>query len=126
MNGDGRARGASEPYETPPRLGAGSEGQLRVVWLTRVTECSYPLGLQWGTLGFVREIRWTSESEAHIARHGITPEEVEQAVNSRPRYEAPGCEDSTLLYCVTDDGRPCWLYWPKLWMAAGMWPPPAI
>ncbi len=36
----------------------------------------------------VREIRWTSESEAHIARHGVTPEEVEEVVNSRPRYEA--------------------------------------
>ncbi len=53
----------------------------------------------------MREIRWTSESEAHIARHGVTPEEVEQAVNSRPRYEAPGREDSTLLYCATDEGR---------------------
>jgi uncharacterized DUF497 family protein len=54
----------------------------------------------------VREIRWTSESEAHIARHGVMPEEVEQAVNSRPRYEACGREDSTLLYCAwTEDGR---------------------
>ena len=33
-------------------------------------------------------------------------EEVEQAFNSRPRYEALGREDSTLLYCATDDGRP--------------------
>jgi len=54
----------------------------------------------------VREIRWTSESEAHIARHGVTPEEVEQAVTSKPRYEVPGREDSTLLYCATDEGRP--------------------
>ena len=46
----------------------------------------------------MREIRWTSESETHIARHGVTPEEVEQSVNSRPRYEAPGREDTTLLY----------------------------
>ncbi|MGH3785221.1 MAG: hypothetical protein ACRDRG_01420 [Pseudonocardiaceae bacterium] len=52
----------------------------------------------------MREIRWTSESEAHIARHGVTPE-VEQAVNSRPRYEARGHEDSTLLYCATENGR---------------------
>lgn len=55
--------------------------------------------------GVVREIRWTSESEAHIVRHGVMPEEVEQAVNSRPQYEARGREDSTLLYCVTEDGR---------------------
>jgi hypothetical protein len=58
-----------------------------------------------GYAGVVREIRWTLESEAHIARHGVTPEEVEQAVNSKPRYEATGREDSTLLYCVTDHGR---------------------
>jgi hypothetical protein len=44
----------------------------------------YPVVLQWGTIGMVREIRWTAESEAHIARHSVTPEEVEQAVNSRP------------------------------------------
>jgi len=37
-----------------------------------------PIVLRWGTLALVREIRWTSESEAHIARHGVTPEEVEQ------------------------------------------------
>jgi uncharacterized protein len=59
----------------------------------------------WGYAGAVRDIRWTSESEAHIARHGVTPEEVEQAVNGRPRYEACGPEDSTPLYCATDGGR---------------------
>lgn len=57
---------------------------------------SYPFALQWGTLHRVREIRWTSESEAHIARHGVTPEEVEQAI-IKPRYETSGREDSTLL-----------------------------
>lgn len=59
----------------------------------------------------MREIQWTWESEAHIARHGVTPEEVEQAVNSKPRYETSGREDSTLLYCVTDAGRPRWSSW---------------
>jgi uncharacterized protein len=58
-----------------------------------------------GYADVVREIRWTVESEAHIARHGVTPEEVEQVVTSRPRYEAVGREDSTLLYGVTDGGR---------------------
>jgi uncharacterized DUF497 family protein len=53
----------------------------------------------------VREIRWTSESEAHIARHDLTPEEVEQALTNKPRYEVPGREDSTLLYSATDEGR---------------------
>ncbi len=58
-----------------------------------------------GYASVMREIRWTSESEAHIARHGVTPEEVEQAVNGRPRYEARGREDSTLLFCATENGR---------------------
>lgn len=53
----------------------------------------------------VREIRWTSESEAHIARHGVTPEEVEQAITNKPRYETSGREDSTLLYSATDEGH---------------------
>jgi len=66
---------------------------------------SYPVALRWGTLHSVREIRWTSESEAHIARHGVTPEEVEQAITNKPRYEARGREDSTLLYSATDEGR---------------------
>ncbi|MGH3798357.1 MAG: hypothetical protein ACRDSP_26210 [Pseudonocardiaceae bacterium] len=73
----------------------------------------------------MRKIRWTSESEAHIARHGVTPEEVEQAVNSRPRYEARGREDSTLLYGATENGRfSCWSSWPKRWTAGATWPPP--
>jgi len=72
---------------------------------------SYPVVLQWGTMAVVREIRWTSESEAHIARHGVTPEEVEQAINSKPRYETTGREDSTLVFCAyrpraTPVGRP--------------------
>lgn len=58
-----------------------------------------------GYAGVVREIRWTEESEAHIARHAVTPEEVEQAVHSRPRYETPGREDSRLLYGTTHSGR---------------------
>lgn len=53
----------------------------------------------------VREIRWTEESEAHIARHNLTPEEVEQAVNSGPRFEVAGREASILLYGATDSGR---------------------
>jgi hypothetical protein len=77
-----------------------------------------------GYANVVREIRWMVESEAHIARHGVTPEEVEQAVTSRPRYEAVGREDSTLLYGVTTVGGCCWLSWPRPWTAAGMWPLP--
>jgi hypothetical protein len=92
----------------------------------RLRRCdSYPVVLHWGTLHKVREIRWTSESEAHIARHGLTPEEVEQAITNKPRYEVPGREDSTLLYSTTDKGASCWSCWLKPWTAVGMWPPPA-
>ena len=80
-----------------PRMDSG----MRVLSGTAVLSLaahSYPIALHWGTLSVVQEIRWTSESEAHIARHGVTPEDVEQAVNSKPRYEAPGREDSILLY----------------------------
>jgi uncharacterized protein len=52
-----------------------------------------------------RELVWSDESEAHIARHNITPSEVEGIVNSRPRWEHPGVEDSTLVYGRTDAGR---------------------
>ncbi|MFC0864834.1 hypothetical protein ACFHYQ_21300 [Sphaerimonospora cavernae] len=52
-----------------------------------------------------REIHWTERSEDHIARHGITPKEVEQALFTRPRFEAPGRDESTLIYGTTDAGR---------------------
>ena len=52
-----------------------------------------------------RELVWSDESEAHIARHNVTPSEVEEIVNSRPRWEHPGVEDSTLVYGRTDAGR---------------------
>ncbi|MFF5109953.1 hypothetical protein [Streptosporangium sp. NPDC000509] len=52
-----------------------------------------------------RAIYWTERSEEHIARHGVTPEEVEQVVFTRPYWEAAGREGSTLIYGVTDDGR---------------------
>jgi hypothetical protein len=36
------------------------------------------------------EILWTEESEAHIARHGVTPSEVEDAIYARPRWVEKG------------------------------------
>jgi len=36
----------------------------------------------------VFQFRWTDDSEAHIARHGVSPEEVEQATG-RPFYTIP-------------------------------------
>ena len=81
-------------------LGAASSTGRSLVSTHVRTPLSYS-GVRWRGAGDP----WTSESEAHIARHGVMPEEVEQAVNSRPRYEARGREDSTLLYCATEDGR---------------------
>ncbi|MFB9251514.1 hypothetical protein ACFFWE_25010 [Sphaerisporangium melleum] len=52
-----------------------------------------------------RPIQWTERSEEHIARHGVTPEEVEEVVFSRPQWEALGRDDSTLVYGTTDAGR---------------------
>jgi hypothetical protein len=44
-------------------------GEMRVV---RCIASDYTLG--------VREIRWTDNSEDHIAAHDITPDEVEQVI----------------------------------------------
>jgi hypothetical protein len=52
-----------------------------------------------------RAIYWTERSEQHIARHDVTPTEVEQAVFTRPQWEATGRESSTLVYGATDAGR---------------------
>jgi hypothetical protein len=50
------------------------------------------------------EIRWTDESEAHIARHNITPDEVQEAIYTRPRYR--DTEDNLeLIYGTTTAGR---------------------
>lgn len=48
--------------------------------------------------------QWTDDSEADIARHGVTPEEVEQATE-RPFYTMPGRGGTTLLLGQTHAGR---------------------
>ncbi|MBP2334118.1 uncharacterized DUF497 family protein [Saccharothrix coeruleofusca] len=55
----------------------------------------------------MREIHWTDESEAHIARHQVSPDEVEQVVYTRPRLTRRGREDVTEVYGQTDAG--CYL-----------------
>ncbi|GAA1404082.1 hypothetical protein GCM10009613_65840 [Pseudonocardia kongjuensis] len=52
-----------------------------------------------------REIQWTEQSEEHIARHSVTPGEVDELVNTRPRYLVDGRENTTLIYGTTDNGR---------------------
>lgn len=48
---------------------------------------------------------WTEDSEAHIARHGVTPLEVEQALYTRPRLTAPGREDTLEVLGTSNAGR---------------------
>ena len=52
-----------------------------------------------------RESVWSDLSEAHVARHDVTPVDVEDVVNTRPWWEHPGVDDSTLVYGRTADGR---------------------
>lgn len=52
-----------------------------------------------------RELEWDDDSETHIARHDVTPMEVEQVVNSRPRHVAKGRDDTTQIYGQTNAGR---------------------
>ena len=59
-----------------------------------------------GTLAPVfGEILWTEESEVHIARHGISPAEVEEALYTRPRWVDTGKDDTRLVWCTTAAGR---------------------
>ncbi len=54
----------------------------------------------------MREILWTEDSETHIwERHKVTPKEVEQALNTRPRYVTRGRGGTELIYGTTGDGR---------------------
>lgn len=51
------------------------------------------------------EVLWTEDSEVHIARHNVTPREVEQALYTRPRLTVPGRDDTTEVLGTTDAGR---------------------
>lgn len=53
----------------------------------------------------MREIRWTEDSEDHIARHKVDPAEVEQAVFSRPRLLNSGRGGTQVVFGTTDAGR---------------------
>jgi len=42
---------------------------------------------------------WTEENEDHIwSRHEILPDEVEQVVNTRPRWVTKGTANTELIY----------------------------
>ncbi|MEV7183680.1 hypothetical protein [Kitasatospora sp. NPDC093102] len=51
------------------------------------------------------EIYWTQRSEEHIARHSVTPDEVEDVVFVRPHWFASGRNGSVLCLGVTGAGR---------------------
>lgn len=53
----------------------------------------------------MRDLRWTEDSEAHIARHKVDPVEVEQVVFGRPRLVDSGRGGTRLLFGTTDAGR---------------------
>src|SRR5699024_5591963 len=63
------------------------------------------IAMRSGTLGGVREIRWTERAEDHIAAHGVLPDEVEQVVNTRPRLVLPGRDDTEYVFGTTEAGR---------------------
>jgi len=51
------------------------------------------------------EYRWTENAEDHIAAHDVTPDEVEQVVNTRPRLVLAGREGTQYLFGTTSAGR---------------------
>ena len=55
----------------------------------------------------IQNISWDQETVDHIANHGVSPEEVEQALFNE--YEIPvilrGKENKYLTYGETDSGR---------------------
>lgn len=51
------------------------------------------------------ELSWNDENEAHIARHGVTPDEVHQVLDSDPRIYLVGRENTRLVLGTTYAGR---------------------
>ncbi len=53
----------------------------------------------------LRSITWSQESEDHIARHGVMPNEVEEVFYGRPRLTVRGRGETTEVYGQTYAGR---------------------
>lgn len=77
------------------------------------------------TLPDVREIRWTEDAEDHIAAHTVTPDEVEQVVNTRPRLLLTGREGTEYVFGTTSAGRYLLIVLRRRWMGGTTWLPPA-
>lgn len=56
-------------------------------------------------LGVSVELKWTDENEAHIARHAVSPQEVEEAVSSKPLVATRGRGGTTVVFGTTFAGR---------------------
>ncbi|HEY1618035.1 MAG TPA: hypothetical protein VGG25_10480 [Streptosporangiaceae bacterium] len=52
-----------------------------------------------------KEIRDSEWSTGHIAAHGVTLDEVREAILEHPYWAAPGRADTTLIYGRTYAGR---------------------
>ena len=52
----------------------------------------------------INNLEWDEENIEHIARHGVNPEEVEEACYNGP-YILKGRQGSYLVYSQTGDGR---------------------
>ena len=50
------------------------------------------------------DFEWDESNIEHIARHGVNPEEVEEACANKP-FVMRGRQGSYLIYSRTDDGR---------------------
>lgn len=53
----------------------------------------------------IRDVRDSSWSTRHIARHGVTLDEVREAVLERPYWRTSGRDGATLVYGRTYAGR---------------------
>ena len=53
----------------------------------------------------IREIRWTDKPEDHIAAHNVTPDEVGQVLDPRPRLVLKGPDGTEYVFGTTDGGR---------------------
>jgi hypothetical protein len=51
------------------------------------------------------EVAWDEASEAHVARHSVTPDEVEDVLFCRPRLVQAGPHDTTYVMGTTFAGR---------------------
>ena len=52
----------------------------------------------------ISDFEWDEQNIEHISRHGVSPEEVEEACYDKP-YILKGRQGSYLIYSQSDDGR---------------------